>query len=214
MTASIPIAPVTTITDLETLKVISDPLRMRILDAIGLANSLGRLCTVKQIAAELDSSPAKLYYHIGLLEKHGLITIAETRVVSGIIEKQYRITAHHITVDRELLTAGLSHDDQAAAVMAMLDSTLEAARADVLRLMRPMNVGRPSRPGLSANNGQITRENTRISAAQAERFNRRLMALMEEFREMSPPEGEDGEIYALTLIFNPVPERSPADRED
>ncbi|NJN44087.1 MAG: hypothetical protein HC806_04715, partial [Anaerolineae bacterium] len=39
---------------------------------------------------------------------------------------------------------------------------------------------------------------------QAEIFNERLLALMEEFREMSPSEGEDSNVYGLTIVFNPV----------
>jgi predicted ArsR family transcriptional regulator len=193
-----------TIKDLETLKVISDPLRMRILDSIGLANQLGELRTVKQCAEELDTPPAKLYYHINMLEKHGLIKVADTQIVSGIIEKHYQITAHSIMIDRDLLSTGVSKDEKAEAVMSLLDSTLDAVRADMLRLVQAITHNEETSVKFSGKRGQITRENARLSPAQAEAFNERLLALMEEFRLMSSPEGEGSNIYGLTIIFNPV----------
>lgn len=71
------------IEDAETLRVLADPLRLRIREL------MVRPCTVKQVAAVLGIAPTKLYYHINLLEKHKLIVVVAARVVSGIIEKQY-----------------------------------------------------------------------------------------------------------------------------
>jgi DNA-binding transcriptional ArsR family regulator len=193
-----------TIKDLETLKVVSDPLRMRIIDTTGLANQLGELRTVKQIAAELDTEPARLYYHINLLEKHGLIKVADTQVVSGIIEKHYQVAALSITIDRELFASGVTQDEKTEAMMALLDSTLDAVRADMLRLVRTIGEDEGAATRFSGQSGQITRENARLSPAQAREFNERLLALMAEFREMSPPKGEGGLIYGLTVVFNPV----------
>src|SRR5689334_15395153 len=87
------------ITDLETLKVISDPLRLQIMEVVQ-HNSR----TVKQIAAELDIAPSKLYYHINLMEEHGLIHVTDTRIVSGIIEKQYQAAARNLRVNHSLLS--------------------------------------------------------------------------------------------------------------
>lgn len=204
MSKVLPIDPLFTITDLETLKVVSDPLRMRVLDRIGLANQLGELRTVKQLAEEVDTPASKLYYHINMLEKHGLIQVAETQIVSGILEKHYQITAHSITIDRELLSAGVSKDEKAAAVMSLLDSTLDAVRADMVRLVKGIMEDETIEAKFSGRRGQITRENARLTPAQAEAFNQRLLALMEEFRNMSPPEGEDSHIYSFTVVFNPV----------
>jgi DNA-binding transcriptional ArsR family regulator len=193
-----------TIADLETLKVISDPLRMRILDATGLANQLGELRTVKQLAAELETEPARLYYHVNLLEKHGLLKVGETQVVSGIIEKHYQVAALSITIDRDLFAAGAGHDEKSEAVMALLDSTLDAVRADMLRLVRAIGEDEAAAARFSGKRGQITRENARLSPAQAEAFNERLLALMNEFRKMSAPEGEESSVYGLTFVFNPI----------
>jgi len=204
MTKILPINALFTISDLETLKVVSDPLRMRIMDSIGLANQLGELRTVKHLAEELDTPASKLYYHINMLEKHGLIKVAETQIVSGIIEKHYQITAHSIAVDRELLSAGVSKDEKAAAMLSLLDSTLDAARADMVRLVKGIMENETIEAKFTGKQGQITRENARLTPAQANEFNVRLLTVMEEFREMSVPNGQESNIYAFTLVFTPV----------
>src|SRR3712207_1417060 len=84
------------ISDLETLKVVSDPLRLRILECFR-----GVPATVKDVAAALDMPPTRLYYHVNQLEERGLIHVVETRVVSGIIEKHYQTTAYRLTVDHD-----------------------------------------------------------------------------------------------------------------
>src|SRR3954467_13426431 len=92
-------APLYTITTLEALKVFADTLRQQIIEAL-----LDGSKTVKQIAAELELAPTKLYYHVNLLEEHGLISVSETRIVSGIIEKHYTAAAHEYYIERSLLT--------------------------------------------------------------------------------------------------------------
>jgi DNA-binding transcriptional ArsR family regulator len=68
-----------TITDPETLKVIADSLRLQIL------RQLKQPKTVKEVGLSLEISPTKLYYHFSQLEKHELIRVVDTRLVSGIV---------------------------------------------------------------------------------------------------------------------------------
>jgi 3,4-dihydroxy-2-butanone 4-phosphate synthase len=152
----------------------------------------------------VDTPASKLYDHINMLEKHGLITIADTQIVSGIIEKHYQVTAHSITIDRELFDAGVSRDDKAAAIMSLLDSTLDTTRADMLKFVRALVADDETVKKFSGQRGQITRESARITLAQAEEFNNRLLALMEEFHNMSAPEGEEAHIFGYTVVFYPV----------
>ena len=64
---------VITISDIETLKIISDPLRLKILELIRVANQTGELRTTKQLAQTLDMTQPKLYYHIKQLQKHAFV---------------------------------------------------------------------------------------------------------------------------------------------
>src|SRR5689334_5448431 len=117
---------VMTIDDLETLKVAADPTRLRILEVLA-----EKPLTVKQVARKLDTTPTKLYYHVNLLEQHGLIMVTSSRIVSGIIEKQYRTRAHSLRVSRELLALRDNQTDE--GVDSLLSAVFDATRADVLR---------------------------------------------------------------------------------
>ena len=64
------------ITDRSTLKVIADPLRAQIFEALTTG-----AYTIRQISEKLNLAPSRLYYHFALLEKHGLIHVVETRKV-------------------------------------------------------------------------------------------------------------------------------------
>src|SRR5205085_3177564 len=46
--------------------------------------------TVKELAAALDVPTTRLYYHMKILEQHGLVEVVERRMVSGIEERRYR----------------------------------------------------------------------------------------------------------------------------
>jgi DNA-binding transcriptional ArsR family regulator len=98
------------ITDLESLKVLADPLRLSILEY------LMKPSTVKRIAEKLGKPPTKLYYHFNLLEQHGLIQLVDTRIVSGIIEKHYQATARSYHVDKGLLAPGTAEGDSGVEV--------------------------------------------------------------------------------------------------
>jgi DNA-binding transcriptional ArsR family regulator len=86
------------IRDAETLRIVSDPLRLRMLELMR-----ERPQTAKGLATALRVSRTKLYYHLNLLTDRGLIAVADTRLVSGIVEKQYRVTAYRMTVDKALI---------------------------------------------------------------------------------------------------------------
>jgi len=123
-----------TISDLETLKVIADPLRIHILEIIALRNEAGAGCTVKEIAQELERPPTKLYYHINQLEKHDFIRVAETRIVSGIIEKLYQITARRYHVDRDLLSPQAAPGgEEMDTLLTLLPGVFEATSRDIKR---------------------------------------------------------------------------------
>ncbi|MEY2397504.1 MAG: hypothetical protein QOJ00_678 [Actinomycetota bacterium] len=85
------------IDDLATLRLLSDPLRLRLIEELG-----GRPTTVKVLARAMGIKPNRLYYHVNLLEEHGLIRVTETRIVSGIVERTYGLVARHFAVSDDL----------------------------------------------------------------------------------------------------------------
>lgn len=121
---SFKIAEAMQINDLETLKVLADPMRLNILEY------LMKPSTVKRIAEKLGKPPTKLYYHFNLLEKHGLIQLVDTRVVSGIIEKHYQASARSYQVGRGLLAPGT--EEAEAGIEITLSGLLADTKNDLM----------------------------------------------------------------------------------
>lgn len=188
------------ITDLETLKVISDPLRVQILEHIGLASDSGELITVKQLSEDLDIPQTKLYYHIKLLETHDLIQVAETRVVSGIIEKQYQIRARRIRVDLDISkSTELDRDEGIALSLDSIATMLNTAYKNIEKSFRQ----RSNSDDLDDDQTTImlsTQAMVQLSPERAKSFIQRLNELIDEFSKFDQP----GELpYSLTVLFNP-----------
>jgi len=72
------------ITDIESLKAISDSLRISILLSLKDGPMSGQ-----DIAKAIDINRSKIHYHLKELENHGFIEVAKTEVKNGIIQKFY-----------------------------------------------------------------------------------------------------------------------------
>lgn len=182
------------IDDLETLRALSDPLRLRILELLAQPQ------TAKSIAAKLAIGKTKLYYHLNLLEKHGIIRVVRTRVVSGIIEKSYQVTALSFRPAKELLSSGEEGQAQGAAI---IDSILDATRRDLVHGLKTgtVAIGATDR----AQKFLLGRTVMSLTPAQAKSFFERLQALLAEVAQYEIPTTE-GRSYALTVAFFPKTE--------
>src|SRR5512141_1410755 len=100
----------------------------------------------------LELRPTRLYYHVNLLEEHGLLRVASSRVVSGIIEKSYVAAARSISIDPALLKVNpASREATALTVMALMQATateiadsLETAAGQDDAELRQMRIGKSS----------------------------------------------------------------------
>jgi len=81
------------ITDPETWKLLSDPLRRTILGAFAQEPK-----TTKQVSKELGIQSNKLYHHVELLCKHELLRLVETRPKRGTTEKYLQAVARRFLV--------------------------------------------------------------------------------------------------------------------
>src|SRR5262245_52283071 len=82
-----------TVTDLAQIRALADPLRLRILGALGREPR-----TTKQVADVLGEKPTKLYHHVEALERVGLVRLTETRPNRGTVEKYYQAVAGRFQV--------------------------------------------------------------------------------------------------------------------
>jgi DNA-binding transcriptional ArsR family regulator len=184
------------IRDLETLKAVSDPLRLRL---VGLLQGEAR--TVKQLAKELGVAPTRLYYHINQLEELGLVRVAETNLVGGIIEKQYQAAVARITVDRGLLTPGAGPVDGALETMlsAILDGVREAVRGSVRAGLIDLKQETPEERGLL-----LGRKWLRLSPEDAASLYERLIGLLSEYAARSSDVNENLLPYEIVVGLYPV----------
>jgi DNA-binding transcriptional ArsR family regulator len=190
------------VSNFDTLKVIADPTRLRILEVL-----IEQPLTVKQVARKLEIAPTKLYYHVNLLEERGLLTVTASRVVSGIIEKQYRTTAKNLTIDRSLLTLGGGKPDGGMGTLLSLifdatrSNTLKAIDHGLIRMEEEEPVNR---------NAMLAYTLSRLTPEQYRDFYGRLKALFIEFGDAaagySPETSETSSLYGITLVMYPLPE--------
>jgi DNA-binding transcriptional ArsR family regulator len=193
------------ITKVESLRVMADSNRLRIVEILA-----DRPLTVKQIARQLGTSPTKLYYHVNLLEEHGFIVVTSSRIVSGIIEKQYRAAANSFNIDRSLLT--FSGGDLNEGIDRLLAVVFKAARDDILRGIRSGAIK------LGANkteedNSVLGRTIVRMTPEQFKSFRDKVVALIKEFDKIGTKDGEE-QSYGLTIALYPFVEGFSTEEED
>ena len=120
-----------TLANLEQIRILANPLRLRILGALVLQPR-----TTKQVADLLGEKHTKLYHHVQALERAKVIRLTETRPKRGTIEKYYQATAALFQA------ASSAFGDQAGAgakqsgLEAILEALLDSARREVLAHLR------------------------------------------------------------------------------
>ncbi|HUB38510.1 MAG TPA: helix-turn-helix domain-containing protein [Streptosporangiaceae bacterium] len=101
------------------LRALADPTRLAILSALMERHDDLPVMSVKELAARLGQSQTKLYRHVRQLEAAGLIRVASTRLVSGIVEQRYQASQRDLTFDGGFLREHADESD--AAMRAMLE---------------------------------------------------------------------------------------------
>ncbi|WP_299429905.1 helix-turn-helix domain-containing protein [uncultured Meiothermus sp.] len=178
------------IRDLETLKVLTDPLRLQILEL------MSKPITVKVVARSLAMPPTKLYYHVGQMEAHGLIRVVGTRVVSGIIEKQYQVTAKNYSIDRSLLEI---HKKDHSSLTEILHNVMDGVSADIQKGLESglIQVGdeHPVHQRLV-----LGRTLVLMTPQQAQQFIETIHMLLKQF---STGPSEKAQPYSFLIAFHP-----------
>ena len=182
------------IEDVETLKVLAHPQRLEIL------RNMEHPRTVKEVAERIKADPTKLYYHVRMMEKAGIIRITDTNVVSGIIEKQYQVVARGYKVAEGLVTAE-SIDDGTLTDLAdsIFDSTQHMLRKSV-------------QAGLFKPDGQYPYQTSalltdmfRLNDDQLREFNEQMQAISDNLNRWTKEnEDSNAQPYLFTIAFFPT----------
>lgn len=114
--------PVRYVSDVQTMRALSDPIRLAILRSLMRdAYRHPPVRSVKELAAELGEPPTKLYRHVKQLEACHLIEVAETRLVSGIVEHRYRSGQLSLRLDTDLVDSGVDTGEILAVDLASIE---------------------------------------------------------------------------------------------
>lgn len=185
------------IDDLETLKVLADPLRLNIVEY------LQKPSTVKDVAEKIDRPPTKLYYHFNLLEKHGLIRTVDTRIVSGIVEKHYQATAKRYRLTWGLLSPTDKEFDERLEVMlgGIFGTARQDARESIITGVVDTSEDAPTYQRLLLRSSRSS-----LTPERATEFYDKLKGLLDEYgfaeRDVDTDSTEK-QLYRLSLLLHP-----------
>ncbi|HEX8025111.1 MAG TPA: helix-turn-helix domain-containing protein [Candidatus Limnocylindrales bacterium] len=200
------------ISDVETLKAISDPLRIRMLETMVARKH--DLWSVKELAAQLEVPQTRLYHHVELLLERGLIRLAQQRIVSGIIESRYRVAALSFRLDSSLLSGASASAQEASR--DLLHGVFDLSREDFAEALR---VYLRDHPGVDlTKDGDedperplVSRGLAMLPAAKAGEFKARLLDLLREYDN----EGSDADAvpfgFLIAMYRIPKPQESSDD---
>ena len=118
------------ISDIDQVKALAHPLRMRIIETLAASDPM----TTKQVANALGEKPTRLYHHVDMLQKTGLIRLTHTRQNRGTTEKYYEAIAKQFRAGADLFSDE-SSDDQKNALRPMIRTVFDNTLSEMLRLV-------------------------------------------------------------------------------
>ena len=183
-----------TITELRQVKVLADPLRLRILEVL-----CQEARTTKQVAQILGEKPTKLYHHVEALEKVGLIELRRTRQNRGTLEKYYLAIARGFLADSGLFSATGETDASTDSWQGVVANLLESSAVELRGLARAGVVccGPDS-------NGIVVQLKIQTSDSRIAEIQNQLESLLKEIQELDGTSEEGDVPYRMTLAFYPL----------
>jgi DNA-binding transcriptional ArsR family regulator len=190
--------PVFVVEDLETLRVLTDPLRLQILEVLNQNPQ-----TVGQVADKLGLASSRLYYHFNMLEERGLIKVVETRTISNMIEKIYWVTAEEIEFNKELLNFSLEGGQE--NFVKVINSSLDSVREDMMRSLQARKYSLEHGAKEIPRNMILINTKKRLKDKDFQAFTKRFKKLLKEFGDMPEEEDavEDANVYSLACYLYP-----------
>jgi len=159
------------IRDLEQLKVLADPFRLKLLEQL-----VEQRLTVKQLADRLGEVPAKVYYHVKELERVGLIKLVKTQEKGGILEKYYQAVAKDFRIDRSFPLA--REEDREALKQTALSVLQQLMEELETSLHQQSKLPEPMRKPIT-----LKVQSVKLDRAQLEKLQHAMEKLLEELGE-------------------------------
>lgn len=177
----------------EQIKALASPLRQSILEAM-----IPEPITTKQVSVQLGEKPTKLYHHVDVLEKAGLIGLVRTQQKRGTTEKYFQAVARRFVVDRAAIEVVPEVDDEQGKLEGVISSSLESTLAEI----RDSLSGGLIRTEEDAGESVFVRSHLRASPAQMTQLIGRLQEWIRECQTSHDPNA--GLEYGVTLAFYPT----------
>ena len=175
------------INDLETIRLLSDPLKLRLLQAF--ADSAK---TTKQVATELSESVTKLYRHVDALLDAGLLEIVDEQQKRGTIERTFRAVARRFEADHSLFSGDASEDGAEA-----VREVLRGGETELLNALANASDDEHSQPIFMRIRGKASPE-------QIAELRKTLNAWVESIPSDDEAPDEDAQGYGGIIAFYPI----------
>jgi hypothetical protein len=207
-----------TLRSLDQIKVLADPLRIRVLEAFCQER------TTKQVAQLLREKATKLYHHVDALERVGLIALSRTRQNRGTVEKYYLAVARTFRADSRAFQPKDKGRNEKSGLRQMISTIFDTTSAELASLadqggdvelatlddqgadpVEPIEEAMVSFLEIRASKAQLKEIRGKLNEIV-----RSLTAVAEGSTE-SEDDSEHGR-YRLTLAYYPLVEAEPGSR--
>jgi DNA-binding transcriptional ArsR family regulator len=184
-----------TMTSLEQIRVVADPLRVSILEALCLEAR-----TTKQVAELLGEKSTRLYHHVDALLEAGLIRLVDTRQVRGTVEKYYQAVGRAFRADPGIFRQTGADDEQNQTLAEVATTMLERTTEEVRNLILS------GYDLASGEEGILSYVEVRGSESEINEINERLLKFLKDLEENccngEPSEGDRR--FRLNLAWFPL----------
>jgi DNA-binding transcriptional ArsR family regulator len=178
------------------MKVLADPLRIRILELFCEEER-----TTKQVAGILGLPPTRLYHHVAALERVGLVRLARTQQRRGALEKYYLAVAKTFSADSRLFSSRKT-SQVIEATHAVAAQVLENTSAD-LRALLERGEGIEGLEALQQE-GILSYLEVRASPGELKPIRSTLKKLIASITKRGSKAGPAGSSYRLTIALFPL----------
>lgn len=176
------------------LKLLAEPSREFIYQAL-----VAEPRTASELAELMNCPTTRLYHHLKLLEKAGLIIVVAERLVSGIVERRYRAIARRLRLDRRVF--GVDDPDQ-QQLSSILDYVFDRARDEIERSAAAGRIDLAQQPP-DAKALVCYRHVLKLTPDQRDRMLQQLRELYVEYERLSAKPAADGEFYGMVIAGYP-----------
>lgn len=185
------------ISETRAIRLLSSPLRQAILDWI-VANGPA---TVAELAARFERAPDRLYYHVKLLQRAGLLVAEEDVATNGRREARFDVVGRPLTMS---YGSGAAHR---RAVTRVVDAILRGARKDFAREVRSGSAVTDG-PRREVWGGRVEGV---LSPAELEEVNQ-LLGRLAEVMQRPRRAGQRGRAFQFSWVLTPCegPRGTPA----